>query len=55
MSGVRRNPIAQIKDRGYAKPYLHSGKTVYAMGLAFDPKDRTLKDAKAEKLSSAAD
>ena len=47
--------IAQIKDRGYAKPYLHSGKTVYAMGLAFDPKDRTLKDAKAEKLSSAAD
>ena len=43
--------IAQIKDRGYAKPYLHSGKTVYAMGLAFDPKDRTLKDAKAERLS----
>ncbi len=43
--------IAQIKARGYAEPYLRSGRTVYAMGLAFDPKDHTLKDAKAEKLA----
>ena len=42
--------IAQIKAKGYAEPYLHSGKAVYAMGLAFDPKTHTLKDAKAERL-----
>lgn len=43
--------LAQIKARGYAAPYLHGAKAVFALGLAFDPRTHLLKDAKAERLA----
>ena len=43
--------IGQIKDRGYAAPYLHGGKPVWAVGLAFDPQTHMLRDAKALRLT----
>ena len=43
--------IGQIKDRGYAAPYLHGGKPVWAVGLAFDPQTHMLCDAKALRLT----
>ena len=43
--------LAQIKDKGYAKPYLLPGKTIYLIGLAFDPDTNTLTDAQVETLA----
>ena len=43
--------LAQIREKGYAKPYLADGRPVYLIGLNFDSKTRQLIDAKAESLS----
>ena len=42
--------LQQIHDKGYAKPYLGTGRKIYLIGLAFDPDTHELKDSKIETL-----
>ena len=49
--GTADEVLAQIREKGYAKPYLADGCPVWAIGLAFDSKTRRLVDAKEERLS----
>ena len=48
--GTAAEALAQIKDKGYAKPYQVPGKTVHLIGLAFDSDSNTLTDAAEETL-----
>ena len=43
--GTAAEALGQIREKGYAKPYLADGRPVYLIGLAFDTKTRQLKDA----------
>ena len=43
--------LAQIREKGYAAPYLADGRPVWAIGLAFDSQTRQLVDAKEERLA----
>ena len=45
--------LAQIKEKGYAKPYLADGRPIYCIGLNFDSKTRQLVDSAEETLSGA--
>ena len=49
--GTAAEALAQIHEKGYAKPYLLPGKTVHLIGLAFDPASNTLTDAAEETLA----
>ena len=42
--------LAQIREQGYAAPYLADGRPVWAIGLNFDSKTRQLVDAAAEEV-----
>ena len=42
--------FAQIREKGYAAPYLASGGPVCLIGLSFDSKTRQLVDAQAKAL-----
>ena len=44
--------LAQIRDKGYAKPYLADGRPIYLIGLNFDSQTRQLTDAAAETLTA---
>ena len=44
--------IDQIKEKGYAEPYRHSGKEVHLIGLSFDGKTRRLTGTAADRLIS---
>ena len=44
--------LAQIREKGYAAPYLADGRPVYLIGLAFDSKTRQLVDAAWEPSTS---
>jgi hypothetical protein len=39
----------QIREKGYAAPYLASGKPIYLIGLSFDPETCRLVDFAAER------
>ena len=39
----------QIREKGYAAPYLASGQPIHLIGLSFDPETRHLVDAAAEQ------
>ena len=43
--GTAADALAQIREKGYEKPYLADGRPVYLIGLAFDSKTRQLVDA----------
>ena len=43
--------LAQIKEKGYAEPYRHSGKEVHLIGLSFDGQTRRLTGTAAEPLA----
>ncbi|MCQ2395616.1 MAG: PD-(D/E)XK nuclease domain-containing protein [Kiritimatiellae bacterium] len=43
--------LAQIKEKGYAKPYLADSRPIYCIGLNFDSKTRQLVDSAVETLS----
>ena len=45
--------LAQIKEKGYAKPYLADGRPIYSIGLNFDSATRQLTDAAVEVVPSA--
>ena len=47
--GTADEALAQIREKGYAKPYLADGRPVYLVGLAFDSKTRQLADAAWER------
>ena len=49
--GTAEEALAQIREKGYAQPYLADGRPVYLIGLAFDSATRQLSDAKAERLA----
>ena len=43
--------LAQIREKGYANPYLSDGRPIWAIGLNFDSKTRLLVDAGCERLA----
>ena len=49
--GSADEALAQIREKGYATPYLADGRPVWAIGLAFDTKTRQLVDAKEERFA----
>ena len=50
VDGTAADALKQIRDRGYAKPYLAQGLPIWAIGLAFDSKTRQLIDADVERI-----
>ena len=50
VDGTPQEAIAQIKEKGYAEPYRHSGKEVHLIGLSFDGKTRHLTGTTADPL-----
>ena len=50
VGGTAADALGQIRERGYAKPYLAQGLPIWAVGLAFDAKTRQLIDADVEKI-----
>ena len=51
VDGTPQEALAQIKEKGYAEPYRHSGKEVYLIGLSFDGATRHLAGTAAEALA----
>ena len=43
--------LAQIQEKGYAKPYLDQGKIVHIVGLNFNSEQKALDEWKEEVLS----
>ena len=41
--------FGQIRDKGYAEPYIADGRPIWLIGLSFDPETRRLSDFAAEK------
>ena len=52
VDGKPQEALAQIKEKGYAEPYRHSGKEVHLIGLSFDGQTRRLTGTAAEGLIS---
>ena len=50
VDGTPQEALDQIKEKGYAEPYRHSGKGVYLIGLSFDGATRRLTGTAAEPL-----
>ena len=50
VDGTPQEALAQIKAKGYAEPYRHSGKEVHLIGLSFDGETRRLTGTAAEPL-----
>ncbi|MGN0891173.1 MAG: PD-(D/E)XK nuclease domain-containing protein, partial [Candidatus Spyradenecus sp.] len=46
--------LQQIKDRGYATPYLHDGRPIAIVGLSFHKGQRELQGVAYEVLPSLA-
>ena len=51
VNGTPQDAIAQIKEKGYAEPYRHSGKEVHLIGLSFDGETRRLTGTASEPLA----
>ena len=51
VDGTPQEALAQIKEKGYAEPYRHSGKEVHLIGLSFDGKSRHLTGTATEPLT----
>ena len=52
VDGTPQEALDQIKAKGYAEPYRHSGKEVHLIGLSFDGKTRQLTGTAADRLIS---
>ena len=50
VDGTPQEALAQIKEKGYAEPYRHSGKEVHLLGLSFDNQTRRLTGTVTEPL-----
>ena len=50
VDGTPLEALEQIKEKGYAEPYRHSGKEVHLIGLSFDGETRRLTGTAAEPL-----
>ena len=51
VDGTPQEALDQIKEKGYAEPYRHSGKEVHLIGLSFDGATRRLTGTAAEPLA----
>ena len=51
VDGTPQEAIAQIKEKGYAEPYRHSGKEIHLIGLSFDGTTRRLTGTAFEPLA----
>ena len=51
VDGTPQEAIEQIKEKGYAEPYRHSGKEVHLIGLSFDGQTRHLTGTATEPLA----
>ncbi len=47
-----KEALDQIKERNYAGQFISDGKKIIAIGMAFDEKDRTLKEWKMEEIKA---
>jgi len=45
--------FAQIREKGYAEPYLADGRPIWLIGLSFDSKTRRLVDCAAERFDGS--
>ncbi len=45
--------FAQIREKGYAEPYLADGRPIWLIGLSFDSKTRHLVECAAERLGGS--
>ena len=50
VDGTPQEALDQIKEKGYAEPYRHSGREVHLIGLSFDGETRRLTGTAAERL-----
>ncbi len=46
-----KEALDQIKERNYAGQFISDGKKIISIGMAFDEKDRTLKEWKMEEIN----
>ena len=44
--------FAQIREKGYAEPYLADGRPIWLIGLSFDKETRRLVDCAAERYTA---
>ena len=51
VDGTPQEALDQIKEKGYAEPYRHSGKEVHLIGLSFDGATRHLTGTASEPLA----
>ena len=51
VDGTPQEALDQIKEKGYADPYRHSGKEVHLIGLSFDGATRRLTGTATEPLT----
>ena len=51
VDGTPQEALDQIKEKGYAEPYRHSGKEVHLIGLSFDGETRRLTGTASEPLA----
>ena len=51
VDGTPQEALDQIKEKGYADPYRHSGKEVHLIGLSFDGETRRLTGTATEPLT----
>ena len=51
VDGTPQEALGQIKEKGYAEPYRHSGKEVHLIGLSFDGQTRHLTGTATEPLA----
>ena len=50
VDGTPQEALDQIKEKGYAEPYRHSGREVHLIGLSFDGETRRLTGTVSESL-----
>ena len=50
VDGTPQEALAQIKEKGYAEPYRHSGKEIHLIGLSFNGETRRLTGTATEPL-----
>jgi hypothetical protein len=50
MSNNNEDPIAQIKNKGYADKYKQPGREIWAVGITFDTHEKNISKFQTEKL-----
>ncbi|MEI6386612.1 MAG: PD-(D/E)XK nuclease domain-containing protein [Spirochaetota bacterium] len=46
-----KNPLVQLRERGYAKKYRADGRRLRQVGIVFDPQTRNIEDGETDSSS----